>query len=110
MSGLALFAVTLLILLGIFAFLALLKRPVYQLTEENVVRLLELVIERQASEDDWNVFVDMPIRYNDELETIRRRCIEIFEQDTEPKQGNLFSEAGLCEIKELLIGMRVEQE
>ena len=110
MSGLALFVVTLFILLGVFTFLAILKRPIYQLTEDNVVRLLELVLEGQASEDDWNVFVDMPIRYNDELEAIRWRCMEIFDQDTEPKRGHLFSEAGLCEIKELLAGMRVDRE
>ena len=109
MSGLLLFVLTLVLLLVIFSFLAVLKRPVYQLTRENVVRLLELVLAGEASEDDWNVFVEMPIRYNDELESIRQQCLEISEMDKGPMTGWLLSEDGLAQIRDLLLNAQTSE-
>ena len=111
MSGLLLFAITLILLLVLFAFLASLKRPVYQLTRQNVISLLELVLAGEASEDDWNVFSEMPIRYNDDLEAIRQKCLNISENDSEPMMaGRLFSERALNEISEVLTAIRARQD
>lgn len=97
------FVVSLFLLLSIFGLLAILKRPVYRLTASNVKRLLELVLAGEATEDDWNVFIEMPIRYDDRLEEVRLRSAEITDDSSEySKPGFLFSDAQLMQIKDLL--------
>lgn len=97
------FLSTFVLLLAIFALLVFLRRPVYQLSDANVIRLLELVLAGEASDDDWNVFIDLPIRYNDVLENVRQHCEQIgLEHMVEPKSGYLFSEKGLSEIRVVL--------
>ena len=81
MSGVTLFLLTFLFILVVFAGVAALKRPVYRLTHDNLIKLFDLVLAGEASEDDWNVFVEMPIRYNDDLELVRLECAEIADND-----------------------------
>ena len=99
MSAFVFFLVTLSALLLIFVFVALLKRPIYRLSRENVINLLELVLSNQATEDDWNVFVEMPIRHDDELESVRKRCFALSEQSGFSGQSKpSFSQAQRQEI------------
>ena len=80
----------------------MLKRPVYQLTTENVARLFEQVLNGEASEDDWDVFIEIPIRYNDDLEKVRQSSIDIYEQHLIGRSaGFLMAEQGLEAIAEL---------
>ena len=51
--------------------------PVYRVERENIVALLELVINEKATEQDWDVFMAIPIRHNDELSQVQRRCHDI---------------------------------
>ena len=58
-----------------------LKAPVYRLEKNNLIRLFKLVLEGEATESGWDVFIDIPIRYDDDLEKIRLQCAELTEQD-----------------------------
>lgn len=77
---LGLLFLTTLVLLVIFVGLVYLKAPVYRLTNQNLIQLFEMVLAGEAYEADWDVFLDIPIRYDDELETIRLRCCELTEK------------------------------
>lgn len=101
------FLVTLLLTLLIVAVVLLvfikLGPPVYLLEKQNVVKFLTLVVEGRATENDWEVFVGVPIRHNPILENIRIRCCEISE--TEYLGGGrkfLLTEKGIADVKQLL--------
>ncbi len=51
--------------------------PVYRVERENIAALLELVVDGRATEQDWDVFMAIPIRHDDELFQIQRHCHEI---------------------------------
>lgn len=48
--------------------------PVYRLEIENLIALLELVVSEAATKQDWDVFMAVPIRHNDRLLQVQRRC------------------------------------
>lgn len=100
------------ILSVIFLLLVKLKYPAYRLRRENVQQLLQMVLNHQASESDWQVFVSLPIRYDDELEQVRQRCVVIEEQEYLGFRQRLFSQRGEEQLKEILIELqqRVEKE
>lgn len=76
--------------------------PVYRLEKKNLMALLTLMIEGHATENDWQVFLGMPIRHNDQLEDFRQRCLEINEREYIGGSGSLLTEAGIEELKQLL--------
>ncbi len=69
-----------LVLLVVFGGLAWLRTPVYRLNEENLITLFVMVLSGEASESDWEVFVHIPIRYDDHLEQVRLCCIGLTEK------------------------------
>lgn len=70
---------TTIVLLIIFLGLVYLKAPVYRLEKPNLIRLFELALAGEATESDWDVFLEIPIRYDEELEAIRVECVELTE-------------------------------
>ena len=60
-------------ILIVFVGLVLFRPPVYRL-EKNLITLFELALSGQATDEDWEVFIRMPLRYDDELEEIRQKC------------------------------------
>ncbi|MEH6469054.1 MAG: hypothetical protein V7725_05525 [Porticoccus sp.] len=76
--------------------------PVYRLDKKNIVILLTLVVEGRATENDWQVFLGMPIRHNEQLEDVRRRCYEISEYEYIGGTGYLLTEKGIEEVNKLL--------
>jgi len=80
-SFLSLVLITTLALLVIFIGLVYLKAPVYRLDKNNLVSLFELALAGEATESDWDVFLEVPIRYDDELEKIRLECVELTEKE-----------------------------
>lgn len=107
MPSAILFLITFLLLLAIFGFLAFLRRPFYQINETNLSQLFDLVLAGEASVDDWNVFIEMPIRYNDELESIRLKCVEITERfSVRDKYRFLLSEEGRAALKMLRVTLK----
>lgn len=80
------------------------KMPHYQVDRVQTIRLLEWMILGQASENDWRVFCDYPIRHNDLLEQVRQRCLEIEETHYigDTRAGHLLDREGLEQLRELL--------
>ncbi|HEB28510.1 hypothetical protein LCGC14_1977350 [marine sediment metagenome] len=76
--------------------------PVYHLDKQNLVTLLTLVVEGRATENDWQVFLGMPIRHNEQLEEIRRRCYDISEHEYIGGSGYLLTETGIEDVNKLL--------
>lgn len=99
---------TFLVLTVVVVVLTRVRTPWYRVRRENVIRLLEMVLNGTATAKDWHVFVNMPIRYDPELETIRVRCLAIEEKDfigKSTRQGrhhHLFTKAGLQELRHIL--------
>jgi len=75
--------------------------PVYRLENENIIALLELVIAEQASEQDWDVFMAVPIRHNDTLFQIQQRCHTIASEHYIGGK-HLFSDTGRQLLSEML--------
>lgn len=95
---------SLLIVCAVVLLLANLKTPHYRVSEKEYIRLLTLVVSGQATENDWQVGMAMPVRNNPVLEEIRERCLAIAE-DTElasPRRGFLFNESGIQAFSRIL--------
>ena len=84
------------------------RAPGYRLERRNVIQLLEMVVEGRASENDWRVFVGVPLRHDPYLEQVRQQCMDIEERTYMGKRrsGALFSESGLDELRALLAELR----
>jgi len=91
-SLIGLTSVITLVLLVIFLGLVYFKPPVYRLTAKNLIILFELALSGEATESDWDIFISVPIRYDDELEKIRLACEEL----TEKKAVYADSKRRLC--------------
>lgn len=79
------------------------RNAYYRPQASDVQRLLEWVLLGQATENDWRVFCDIPIRHDEFLESIRLRCTEIEEAHfLGDDHRYLFSAEGLVKIRELL--------
>ena len=99
---------TILIFIVILVVLMWVRTPRYRIQRHNVIALLELVLNGQASENDWRVFAAVPLRHNPELDEIRERCMDIEEREYigPSRSGLLFSQQGLEELRELLQNLK----
>lgn len=98
---------TFVFLVIVVAILVRVGSPVYRIDEHNVIALLELVVNEQGSEQDWDVFMAFPIRHNDELYRIQQRCSEI-EQEHYIGGREMFSRAGRQLLAEILEDLKRE--
>lgn len=105
---LATLVLTILIFIGILVVLMWVRTPRYRIQRHNVIALLELVLNGQASENDWRVFAAIPLRHNPELDEIRERCMDIEEREYigPGRSGLLFSQQGLDELREILQNLK----
>lgn len=77
--------------------------PVYRLERINVIRLLELVIAKQATDDDWDIFIGLVIRHDPALDAIRQQCADIAEREMLGERRIVeFSARGYLELQEIL--------
>ncbi|WP_461518645.1 hypothetical protein [Porticoccus sp.] len=83
--------------------------PFYQLKKDNVVTLLTMVVDGQATENDWQVFLGVPIRHNDRLEAVRLQCCEISNREY-IGGSSLLTAKGIDEIRLLLAELEGEDE
>ena len=96
-------ALSLVILVGLFGLLFRLKRSTYRLDATNLIRLFEMLLAGEAREDDWNVFLEMPIRHDESLEKLRARCINLTGEEIYPSHSGVrLSERGKQEISSIL--------
>ena len=84
-----------------FAVLSWVKTPHYRPDTDQVRRFLQWVLLEQATENDWRVFCDYPIRHDELLESIRQRCVEL-EEDCYIGPPRLLNREGVVEIRRLL--------
>lgn len=97
----------------VMALLMWVKTPHYQVSTEDVQRLLEWMLLGQATENDWRVFCGYPIRSDPFLERIRQRCVEIDEvsfMGEGRRTGFLLDQRGMKQIGELLEQVQQHQK
>ena len=82
--------------------------PVYRIDKSNIIALLELISAGEASESDWQVFVGIPIRHDEALSIIQRRCSDIAEREYLGGAKALFTERGLSELMTILKELKTE--
>ena len=84
--------------------------PVYRLDKQNLVTLLTLVVEGRATENDWQVFLGMPIGHNEQLEKVRRRCYDISEHEYIGGSDYLLTDKGIEDVSQLLAELKGENK
>lgn len=91
-----------------YAFLRL-KTPYYRVDKARIIRVLEMVLTGQATDNDWQMTFGMVIRHSLELEAIRLQCVDIEEECYIGNQRPpyLFSEEGLHQLQCVLRDVRV---
>jgi hypothetical protein len=98
-----------LIFVGLFVLFYRLKKPIYQLSKENLISLFELLLSGQASEDDWYVFLEISIRHDPFLEDIRAQCINLAEGEVlSSSKGVILSEKATQEVERMLRELRLD--
>ena len=89
-----------LVALLVFRYIGL---PVYRVEAINIKRLLESVLNETATEDDWDVFVGMPIHHNPQLDDIRVQCAMLALTEMSPRRGLvIFSDRGRAQLEQQL--------
>ncbi len=68
------------------------KVPYYRLNQNDCVNLLERAVNGVLLERDWNVFIGMTVRDDEEFEQLREVCLMI---DDEHKKGTQIVDGGL---------------
>lgn len=99
---------SILIIALLFALFVWVKTPIYRVDKPRMIRVLEMVLTGQATENDWRMVFAMSIRYDPELEEIRQQACIIEEQhfkdlsNQTSRSDYLFTDAGLAELEKLL--------
>ena len=88
------------LLLGIFVWV---KTPYYRVDGDRMLKMLEMVLTGQATDNEWHMTFGMIIRHSPELEDIRRQCIKVEDKYFlgESTSNYLFSTEGLKALKEI---------
>jgi len=90
------------LLFGLFLWV---KTPFYRVDKPRMIKVLEMVLTGQATENDWRMVFDITIRHNPALEVLRQQALDIEEQQFIGLSGSseyLFSKQGLRELEILL--------
>ena len=79
------------------------KTPYYRVDGERMLKVLEMILTGQATDNDWHTTFGMTIRHSPELEDIRQQCIDIEDRHFvgESTSSYLFSGEGLRALKEI---------
>lgn len=100
----AVFVITLAVFLSVIGVLLWVKTPRYQMTQADLIQLLQKVLVGQASENDWAIFLSSSFRHCPELEPFRDACAAIDEKEYlgHTRAGFLLSETGLAQVRWIL--------
>lgn len=83
--------------------------PVYRLEPGNLISLFELVLAGEATENDWQVFIGIPLRHNPLLRDMQTRCELLTETEYLGAGGAyLFTPRGLRELESMLRELKTE--
>ena len=61
--------------------------PVYRVEAINIKRLLESALNSDVTSADWDVFIEIPIRHDLQLEEIRHECAMFTTSEISERQG-----------------------
>ncbi len=88
------------LLAGIFFWV---KTPYYRVDEARMLKVLEMVLTGQATDNDWHMTFGMTIRHSPELEELRQQCVLIEEEHFigESTSRYLFEAEGLKALKDV---------
>lgn len=88
--------------------------PKFHSEKADFARLLSYVLSGQANYNDWSALIHVPIRHDESLEALRRRCLEIEEIHYQGypahlgKPERMFTPCGLKLLEEELAYLRGE--
>ena len=102
------FVLTFLFVFSVLVFFWRKGAPVYRVERENVIQLLELVVSRQAMDNDWQVFAAQPIRHDDQLAVVQQRCLDVAETEYLGKSDQLFTPHGIDQLRHILDELKQE--
>ena len=92
----------LLVSIALWIFLRL-GAPVYRPDKNNVIALLELVLAGNATENDWHVFMGIPLRHCERLQLIQQRCSDLVETEYVGEcSATLFTRKGTLALQQIL--------
>lgn len=98
------FVVTAVVLGGVALALVFGSAPVYRPTDESIQTLMTSLLEGEVDAQQWQFFLDMPIRHDDELEQLRLDCVQMQQQyGRRPRQGKArLDDAGQIRLRHKL--------
>jgi hypothetical protein len=67
--------------------------PVYRVEAINIKRLLESALDSDVTSADWDVFIEIPIRHDPQLDEIRRECAMLTASEISERQGMMIFSA-----------------
>jgi hypothetical protein len=88
------------------------RAPTYRPSREQVLALLQGVLDKRTSAEQWDLFVSLPIRHDPELDRVRRRCLALSEGDEDHSPvssglgGYLFCRDGRERIADIIEELR----
>ncbi|WP_158773254.1 hypothetical protein [Cobetia sp. L2A1] len=104
------FVVCLIVCLATVGMLMLARTPRFRTDFSDIARVLDQASSGEISENEWHTVIGYPIRHDEYLESLRRRCQGIFDNHARPWQvaqgGALFSREGREELSILLGHLR----
>lgn len=98
------FVITALVIGGVALALVFGSAPVYRPTAESIQSLMTSLLDGEADAQQWQFFLDMPIRHDPELENLRLECARMQEQyGRRPRNGKArLDEAGQIRLRHKL--------
>ncbi|HBD13184.1 MAG TPA: hypothetical protein DCZ13_13615 [Porticoccaceae bacterium] len=107
MSFLLTFLLTLAVVLVAILVFVRVGTPIYRIDRDNVIALFELVVAGEATENDWHVFIGVPVRHDERLQDIQKTCIELTETEFIGERGrHLFSDRGMAQVRDMLSDLK----
>lgn len=109
MDTIATLVLALCIISVLFLLFYRLKTPYYRVDKVKMVRVLEMTLTGQATDNDWQMVFGMTIRHSPSLEAIRQQCLDVEEAYYigDQKPPYLFSGEGLEQLKAILAELKL---
>lgn len=98
----AVFVVTLFVLIMLVLGLHFGKPPTYRPEREQVIQLLKSISRGNGRSETWALFLGVPIHHDLLLEGARQKCLLIDEQASEGLAGAVYDKAGREQINNVL--------
>lgn len=92
---------------GFIWFFARIERnPIYRTTPSSMERLLLQVLAGECSDISWRIFLSVPIRHDEVLDSYRLRCVSLDDQFSHQVRGFLLNKVGRAALAEVLAELK----